>query len=153
MVRNGWVRHGGNILPRCSMYGIFTYIYHTNQPTIGKYTIHGSYGLWDIKHPCFCRRLPKSSSEVQPFSLEKYHVFNCLVSIWNVDVSNTFPETNIRTGSMYGISTYTIKINHSCKYTIYPPWNLTAATWRWMVKKDFLGAPLGMVQPGRCVCC
>ena len=29
------------------MYGIFTYIYHTNQPSVGKYTIHGSYGNWD----------------------------------------------------------------------------------------------------------
>ena len=26
------------------MYGIFTYIYHQNQPNVGKYTIHGSYG-------------------------------------------------------------------------------------------------------------
>ena len=26
------------------MYGIFTYIYHKNQPNVGKYTIHGSYG-------------------------------------------------------------------------------------------------------------
>ena len=23
------------------MYGIFTYIYHKNQPNVGKYTIHG----------------------------------------------------------------------------------------------------------------
>ena len=27
------------------MYGIITYIYHTNQPNVGTYTIHGSYGL------------------------------------------------------------------------------------------------------------
>ena len=26
------------------MYGIFPYIYHKNQPNVGKYTIHGSYG-------------------------------------------------------------------------------------------------------------
>ena len=26
------------------MYGIFTYIYHTNQPNVGRYTIHGCYG-------------------------------------------------------------------------------------------------------------
>jgi len=26
------------------MYGIFTYIYPKNQPNVGKYTIHGSYG-------------------------------------------------------------------------------------------------------------
>ena len=26
------------------MYGIFTYIYHKNQPNVGKYTIHGWYG-------------------------------------------------------------------------------------------------------------
>ncbi len=26
------------------MYGIFTYIYRKNQPNVGKYTTHGSYG-------------------------------------------------------------------------------------------------------------
>ena len=34
------------------MYGIFTYIYHIftikNQPIVGKYTIHGWYGLSDF---------------------------------------------------------------------------------------------------------
>ena len=30
--------------PIGSMYGVFTYIYHKNQPNVGKYTIHGSYG-------------------------------------------------------------------------------------------------------------
>ena len=30
--------------PIGSMYGLFTYIYHKNQPNVGKYTIHGSYG-------------------------------------------------------------------------------------------------------------
>ena len=29
-----------------SMYGIFTYIYHKIQPNVGKYTIHGSYGIY-----------------------------------------------------------------------------------------------------------
>ena len=29
------------IYPRHSMYGIFTYIYHKNQPNVDKYTIHG----------------------------------------------------------------------------------------------------------------
>ena len=27
------------------MYGIYTYIYHKNQPNVGIYTIHGSYGI------------------------------------------------------------------------------------------------------------
>ena len=27
-----------------SMYGTFSYIYHTNQPNVGEYTIHGWYG-------------------------------------------------------------------------------------------------------------
>ena len=35
-----------NMLPLGSMYGIFTYIYHKNQPNVGVYTRHGSYGLW-----------------------------------------------------------------------------------------------------------
>ena len=33
-------------LPIASMYGIlFTYIYHKNQLNVGRYTIHGSYGM------------------------------------------------------------------------------------------------------------
>ena len=32
-------------IPIGSMYGIFAYIYHKNQPNVGKYTIHGSYGI------------------------------------------------------------------------------------------------------------
>ena len=30
------------------MYGIFAYIYHKDQPNVGKYTIHGSYGIYSI---------------------------------------------------------------------------------------------------------
>jgi hypothetical protein len=33
-----------NLWPRCSMYGIFTYICPKNCPNVGKYTIHGAYG-------------------------------------------------------------------------------------------------------------
>ena len=31
-------------LPIASMYGIFTYIYHKDQPNLGKYAIHGCHG-------------------------------------------------------------------------------------------------------------
>ena len=34
------------LMPVGSMYGIFTYIYHKNQPNVGKYTIYGSYGMF-----------------------------------------------------------------------------------------------------------
>ena len=34
------------IIPKQSMYGIFPYIYHKNQPNVGKYTIHGWYGIY-----------------------------------------------------------------------------------------------------------
>ena len=30
--------------PRCSMYGIFTYIYPKNSPNVDKYSIHGASG-------------------------------------------------------------------------------------------------------------
>ena len=39
------IHHMMCISPIPSMYGIFTYIYHKNQPNVGIYTIHGSYGL------------------------------------------------------------------------------------------------------------
>ena len=37
-------------IPRVYIYGIFTYIYHRNQLTVGKYTIHGSYGIHFWQH-------------------------------------------------------------------------------------------------------
>ena len=36
--------------PLASMDGIFTYIYHKNQPNVGKYTIHGWYGERFVYH-------------------------------------------------------------------------------------------------------
>ena len=39
------VGFGPKIIPIGSMYGIFNYIYHENQPNVGNYTIHGSYGI------------------------------------------------------------------------------------------------------------
>ena len=48
----------GIIYPIGSMYGIFAYIYHKNQPNVGKYTIHGSYGydipVFTVKTICSC---------------------------------------------------------------------------------------------------
>ena len=35
-------------IPIGSMYGIFAYICHQNQPNVGKYTIHGSYGIYQL---------------------------------------------------------------------------------------------------------
>ena len=37
--------------PRCSMYGIFTYIYSINDPNVGNYSIHGAYGHAIHCHP------------------------------------------------------------------------------------------------------
>ena len=43
------------------MYGIFAYIYHENQPNVGKYTLHGWYGLWTTSKirilQCRCTQL------------------------------------------------------------------------------------------------
>ena len=35
------------------MYGIFTNIYHKNQPNVGKYTIHGRFGLENHQIPVY----------------------------------------------------------------------------------------------------
>ena len=43
-------------IPIPSMYGIFTYIYHKNQPNVGKYAIHGCYGI------CLFYTLPETNS-------------------------------------------------------------------------------------------
>ena len=33
------------------MYGIFTYIYHNNDPNVGKYSIHGASGIYVYQEP------------------------------------------------------------------------------------------------------
>ncbi len=44
------------VRPIGSMYGMFTYIYHKNQPNLGKSSLHGSYGVWCLsKHLFDCR--------------------------------------------------------------------------------------------------
>ena len=85
-------------VPRCikhppfpigSMYGIYTYIYHTNQPNVGKYTIHGSYGFekdaywtWGFSSQSFipgpwswCGPNKLKKRGMQFFSLKNVHVF------------------------------------------------------------------------------
>ena len=43
-----------SVFPIRSMYGIFTYIYHGNQPNVVKYAIHGWYGFGaDLFFPDF----------------------------------------------------------------------------------------------------
>ena len=37
-------RNAAVLCPRCSMYGIFIYIYHKFKANVGKYSIHGAFG-------------------------------------------------------------------------------------------------------------
>ena len=46
------------------MYGIFTHIYHKNQPNVGKY-IHGWYGLYDFPHVLWVFAISLRASAVQ----------------------------------------------------------------------------------------
>ena len=45
----------GRCISKKSMYGIFTYMYHKNQPNVGKYTLHGWYGYLNevLIYHCF----------------------------------------------------------------------------------------------------
>ena len=49
---DGWFNHQpANYLsrlhcPKQSMYGIVPYMYHKNQPNVGKHTIHGLVWVW-----------------------------------------------------------------------------------------------------------
>ena len=57
------------IYHRCSMYGIFTYIYHQNGPNVGKYSIHGASGYLKkskYKYTCIISTLSRV--------FDKYHV-------------------------------------------------------------------------------
>ena len=47
------VKHGWYICPRCSMYGIFTYIWAILGVNVGKYHIHGASGCWIMLTCCY----------------------------------------------------------------------------------------------------
>ena len=44
--------------PICSMYGIFTYMYHQFKPNVGKYSIHVASGMYQIGPPFCCHQVP-----------------------------------------------------------------------------------------------
>ena len=59
------------------MYGIFSYIYHNNQPNVGKYTIHGFYWIYG-KYICRLNnskgkwKLNKNSEDVKAYGISKH---------------------------------------------------------------------------------
>ena len=70
------------MIPIGSMYGIFTYIYHKNQPNVGKYTIHGSHGI------VFVFFVETSGKVTIQYSIQKSHgasshPWPLLKSLWN----------------------------------------------------------------------
>ena len=77
-------------IPWGSMYGIFTYISHKNQPNVGKYTIHGSSGM--ETSPCemrIVRPMEVLNWVPQPGYFEQHHPYMyCLPGSPAVRVSN-----------------------------------------------------------------
>ena len=63
------------------MYGIFTYICHTNQPNVGKYAIHGCYGPgYDSKDAFEVPRHPNILSDFWSIDCKPYdqdHTYMC----------------------------------------------------------------------------
>ena len=55
--------------------GIFTYIHHKNQPNVGKYIIHGSYGIFVFVVVC----LETKSDLKQMVGNHRFHPFNKLI--------------------------------------------------------------------------
>ena len=53
VVFSNWGLRATNWLPIGSMYGIFTYIWLILLVNVGKYTIHGWYGVYSISSPTF----------------------------------------------------------------------------------------------------
>ena len=65
------------------MYGIFTYIYHKNQPNVGKYIIHGLYGNPSIQiyAPQNTQRFPSFASfpRISPTISKKIQGSNLMI--------------------------------------------------------------------------
>ena len=92
-------------IPVASMYGIFTYIHHKNQPNVGKYTIHWCYGIltltkkntWKTPDTSYqCREGPwtpayQCSHHIfPPASASRYKV--CMAEIRRSGMPSTVPS-------------------------------------------------------------
>ena len=64
-------REMGCKIPIGSMYGIFTYIYHKLKPNVGKYTIHGSYGI------CRVSKKNRNTRRVHHQEMQDSHLPGC----------------------------------------------------------------------------
>ena len=97
--------------PIPSMYGIFTYIYHKNQPNVGKSTIHGSYGYWNCTNYCSIPLIPFVRLWNQPAQKEGgKHL--CLVGVNHgvlTDTVEDFTQINDIWPGQQVASCYTIK--------------------------------------------
>ena len=68
-----WAKH----IPIGSRHGIFTQIYHINQLSVGKYTIHGSYGITNPQ----LLWLHENTLQPQRFALEKMQSISVKFSV------------------------------------------------------------------------
>ena len=91
-----WVRTIYLPTPTGSMYGIYTYIYHKNQPNVGKYTLP----MDPMGHEWL---IFIGTYTVPPIGSEK----GMVLMVLTVEIMSYWYEKNPRC-SMYGI---------------YPPWN------------------------------
>ena len=106
-----------NSIPKGSMYGIFTYIYYKNQPNVGKYSIHGWYG---ICFPCLAW-FPPCLSPAAPLPNHQLHSpwYKIFGSATNLKVWCT-PEIQKRKPPKLGVGKYAAT---ACFFSV-PKWIL-----------------------------
>jgi len=77
--------------PKCSMYGIFTYIYPKNGTNVGKYTIHRAYGndqnipkQWLVGGwPTHLKNMRMSVGMIIPNWMENWNMFQTTKMSWS----------------------------------------------------------------------
>ena len=93
------------------MNGIFTYISHTNQPHVGKYTIHGSLGKWPLTNSSTLIRLIWKKSWLESWAVDSWHLRNLTKNRYQNKWSNKMMP----------------RLWDKDSGLVYPPWKLTAS--------------------------
>ena len=68
------------------MYDVFSYIYHKNQPNVGKYIIHGSYGVQKNKDQGHVGR--HTHLITHTYGLDSDRIYGSLSYIRSMDINN-----------------------------------------------------------------
>ena len=107
-------------IPIASMYGIYTYIWLIFMVNVGKYTIHGSYGIWDLQYN-------NDSMKNRFRNLHHSLAFPCSMLVYNTP--GNMPKTPFSWGMGFSVKVGVLSVTGTTPTSAHQKVWLTKGMW------------------------